>query len=284
MPAKLSKEVTDRMRDCRYVLSAFDTEGARIAEKLSPSTQSNLEATDEEAGYSSVLGDLRHNMSTALDGLVGADGDVSAAAAWESSLRAEHRDKSEQQGFWIVGLRRTVIGQFVAPDLENLGLQAVDVRDSITVARRSQLIGDRFEAPNLGKLLGESRFEEPTDLSPYVGQIQDASEKLLILNAQINEAARRTTRARLEKTKRMKEYDRLYLRSTRIFEDFCRLAGEDDLADRIRTASTRSASSGQASEDDVPGDAADPIGDVPAPQDPPGTPEPVVSEEPSQEV
>ena len=69
-----------------------------------------------------------------------------AAIRWESTLRKEHNEKSEEQGFVLVAMQGAVIAHFVEPDLENLALQPIDVRDSVTVSHRSEVVADRFEA------------------------------------------------------------------------------------------------------------------------------------------
>lgn len=231
MAAKLSKEVTDSLRACLFVLSAFVTEGAHVAANLLEMTQPHLEDGDEPPGFHGVLIAIARAIKAAIDRLVSADVKLYAALALESSLRAQQVDVSNETAFLIVGLRRTVIGQYVKPDLQTLGLQALDARDAPTVTRRSELIGERFQrtedgspSPAVVEALGEPRFDVPVDVWPYAEQVREAAAKLSGLNDELNKARRQVDRARQEKYDATGKYNKLFLRGTRVFEDMCRLA------------------------------------------------------------
>ena len=96
-----------------------------------------------------------------------------------------------------------------------------------------------------------------------VEEIRESAKELAVLNEGINEAERRTARARLEKNKIQKAHHKTFLRTARVFEDFCRLAGDDDLADKIRrTVRSRTSRQEPGEGEDVvdePADAADPV-------------------------
>lgn len=268
MAVRCSKEVIDRTRECRFVLSAFQTEGDHVAAALTGRNPSNPAVTDEVPGYASVFRDMGGKLGTSIDNLMASDRKLMSAIGWESTLRKEHREKSEEQGFALVGLRGTVIAQYKEPDLENLSLQPIEVRDSVTVSHRSRLVSDRFEAPNLAQMLGEPRFEDPVDLKPHVAQLRRSADDLARLNGRINQAERLTAQARLEKNRLQDEHDKLVLRSARVFEDFCRLAGFDELADKIRRTVRSRPSSQEPGADEPgaeePGGFAEPIGELPA--------------------
>ena len=241
MSARLSDEITACVRDGRYLLSAFEIEGPRVAGHFLDFTRPHLEEGDANPGPVGFLVAVERSLRAALDDLVACDFAVAGAAGWESELRHRHRDDKRQLAFLLVALRRLALAQYVEPDMENLGLQPVNVRDAITIQRRGDLVAERFEAVNLVELLGKSRFEEPVDLSPHVAEIRRKSAALLALSNEINEAQRASDRARIERKRAKKIYARVYLRGARMFEDMCRFAGLDDLADRVRRRKGRPA-------------------------------------------
>ena len=64
--------------------------------------------------------------------------------------------------------------------------------------------------------------------------MKETADSLRDLLARIGAAKRRTEDLYLKKQEAAKEYDQLFTRAARIFEDCCRLVGRDELANRIR--------------------------------------------------
>jgi len=58
----------------------------------------------------------------------------------------------------------------------------------MTIVRRGELVDERFAAPNVAKMLGRSRFEQPVDLGPYVAEIRKKAAALLVLLDEIRTA------------------------------------------------------------------------------------------------
>jgi len=267
---RLSNEVTTRMRACRYVLSAFFTEGAGlVANLLLGKTQPNLGEGEEPPGFAGVINALGQTLRAALNRLVSADLALYAALTFEAGLRKQRGLKIDDLAFQLVGMRRTIIGQYVEPDLDGLGLQPVDARDTITVVRRVELLDERFQDPNLDSFLGKARFDRPQNARALVGQMKETHGEVDALDEQINEAKRKVEIARAEKQSAMDDYDQTYLPSVRIFEDFCRYVGRRDLADRIRLT-VRSSRTEQGEDDEgLPGDPpVDQEGELPPAETP----------------
>jgi hypothetical protein len=96
MTVRSSKEMIVRKRECKYVLSAFRTEGDNVAEALNGLTQPNLVETDEVPNYVPVVRGMGRNLETSISNLDAFDRKLAAAVGWESTLRKEHREKSEE--------------------------------------------------------------------------------------------------------------------------------------------------------------------------------------------
>ena len=118
---RMSNEVTTRMRACRYALSAFFTEGAeQVANLLLGKTQPNLGEGEEPPGFAGVINALGQTLRAALNRLVSADLALYAALTFEAGLRKQRGLKIDDLAFQLVGMRRTIVGQYVEPDLDPL--------------------------------------------------------------------------------------------------------------------------------------------------------------------
>ena len=241
MPARLSKEVTDRVRACLFVLSAFVTRGPEVAAAVQEITRPHLADGDAEPGFAADFVALHRTLKAAMDRMVAADMKLYAALAWEATLRALRVRKVKDLAFCLVGLRRGVVGHYLDPDLAGLGLQPVTARDTTTILRRVDLLDERFgeDEDVVDRMLGPARFDDPLDVRKRVRQMKATADEVRGLVAQISEAKRQIAAARSHKHAMTDAYDQIFLRSARIFEDYCRYAGRDDLADSVRASKRR---------------------------------------------
>lgn len=113
-------------------------------------------------------------------------------------------------------------------------------------------------------------FPEPTTRRiDFKGLLEDLGGEVKALDAllgELKELKRQIDEAVVEKSRAAGHFDRVYLHGARVFEGVCRLADEDDLADRVRpTVRQASPASGEPDfdppEDDEPSD--DPIAMLP---------------------
>ncbi len=229
MQISLSKEITDRLKASLFLLAAIVEQGPDVA----AAAVGRGEATDA----ATVLGAFKtfgRKLKAAIDLAVARDRKLHDLRSEEAALRRD-RDKTKRRlGQWIVGLRRMVRGAYVAPDLVALGLDAPNPKESTAFLRKVELIEEKIGDQGRGRMLGKSLFRSPQDpgvhreeLKPEVRALRKTLDRLAKVRRRID--------AMLEKRgEAVAEYDRIFLRTARMFEDLCRLAGYDGLADRVR--------------------------------------------------
>ncbi len=108
------------------------------------------------------------------------------------------------------------------------------------VLRQADRLVKIFAQGELETVLGPPIFEgipfEPKDRGPRLKEVADELREVL---DEVGKAKRGTEDAYLKKQEATKSYDQLFTRAARTFEDWCRLVGRSDLADRVRPSERR---------------------------------------------
>lgn len=273
MPARTSKEVTDLQKACLFLLSALMRQGEWVADKLLGLVGPHLEEGDVEPGFFPVIVALARNLRASLDRLVAADEAVYAANVRLGWLRDRRGALFSQLARKVARLRLTLINQFVAPRLDDLGFEDETARSPVPLLRQADRIAEVFRGEGLEELLGEPVFEQPVDLRSQVSELAPTADELRETLDDVDDARRRFDEVQVTKDQTMEEHGSLFLRTARSFEDLCRIAGEDELADRVRpsekrpgqTAQQKPPAEGESAEGAVEAkgteDAPDPSGD-----------------------
>ena len=237
--AKLSIEITGKIRSALFLLSALWEQGPTVAEFVTDKLRSTLGEGEEPLDFLAQINGLGKILKAALDLMVERDKLLVVENQQRAALYEDREEKMAQLGQLITGVRRVVTGHYVAPDVARLGLEGRTARESIALLRQSELICERLVRDDLEDLLGKSLFEPALDPRPFEPQITPVVVSLREVFEAHQRARRRVDELLDRKKVAVTEYDTTFVGVARQFEDLCRLAGLKDLADKVRPSLTR---------------------------------------------
>lgn len=234
-----SKQVTDRQKGAETVAAVVDAQGATLTESLS----GVLGASGEE--LRSVLGKLGQALLGSRDAMVSAD------AAHESELADDPAARNERDGAAstltgrLVELREVLTGLFGA-ELSRGVIDGKAPTDPVVLERFAGEVLDRLSRADLSSPRVPGAQLDGAALSANIGATRAAlASKLEAVAREVREA--QDTLAK--KNQAVADYDRIFKGVALTLTGLFTLAGQDELARKVRPSARRP---GQTLQEDEP--------------------------------
>ncbi|MCP3959943.1 MAG: hypothetical protein GY719_19025 [bacterium] len=279
--AKLTVSITGKVRSCLFLLAALGEQGPKVTQLVLDKLQPSLKRGEEPPPFLAQLQALGRLLRAALELMIALDRKLYDEDELRATLFADRQEIAGKLGRKVGGLRRIVLGHYPDAKAEKLGLQGRTEQEPVALLRQSELICQKLRREDLEKMLGDPLFDLQLDPEPYVLQVDPVLPRLTEAYEVHQRARRRVDNLLDEKKEAVTSYDVAFLRVARQFEDLCRLAGKNELADKVRPSLTHPGETAERPDDSEVLDSAD--GVVAA--DVAGEPEAPVSEaEPRSET
>jgi hypothetical protein len=231
-----SKQVVDRKKSADVVAAAADVHATRVAKAvevaLSPFLEKGEQMPDVK-GLSVLVGKWLSNKSAAM---TTADEAHIHELSDDDPVRQARDEAQAALSDELVELREWMTGLFGARAVRSLGFSAETPRDP---AALSQFAGEVCKSLKEKEFPAPKRAEVNWSPAKEATKIEQLRSKLATAIADVAREAREAQGTLANKNAALAEYDDAFRRASPFLEGLFTLAGETDLANRVRPSTRR---------------------------------------------
>ncbi len=233
MGQKLRKMVMKRAALCDLVLGAVQVQGPGIGGKLGEYLSPALHEGEELPDQKSTIELYGRRLRSFRDAMVETDADYLAQRAALADLQLESEVPTGRLKESILSLRSTCEGLLGQESLRSLGLDFNLAQEPKGVLRQGEIIRERLLSSD-SELNPERWVKNPLVRVEMANELDLEIADLRIIVGRLTEQRKVVDTAKVRKDQAREEFDRQFIAIVRLLEATFRVAGETDLADRIR--------------------------------------------------
>ncbi len=260
------KTVSDRAQSCDEVLGAITTFGGRLTGNLGEEFVSLLEE-GQVMPFATTLELFAKKLAASRDLMVETDRAYRDQRTRETLFRGRRDEQVAAVNSAVVGLRRAFTGFYRDEMLAEVGFARRTPQQPRELLEQATHLAVRLADPDL-ELTG-SRFDDVELEVPKLAQKLAAPvDQLKLASDELAREERQTEALKLVKDEALAEHNKRFVWIARTVESFCRLAGLDEVAKRVRPSGRRPGVTEKAEEGDQAVDAPEPAVDADVPDVP----------------
>jgi hypothetical protein len=231
-----SKQVVDRQKSARAVIAAGETHAPKIAAELEALLAPHLHQGEQLPDIKLLAALVARSLAASTDQIIAADEAHLSELADDGAPRAARDETAAALYTTLVELREWLTALFGAAAVRALGFSSDTPRDPVALAR---FAGEIAGALTTAKLPKPKRPGVTWDAAAAAAEIIAARDTL---NAHLGDVAREIREAQATvsaKNAALASYDERFTRAAGFYSGLFRLAGETELADRVRPSRRR---------------------------------------------
>ncbi|ACY17683.1 hypothetical protein [Haliangium ochraceum] len=228
-----SKIVNDRVRAATLVAEAALTNAELVGERLDEVLAA---AHPEEQSMSGTVRRLARGLLASIDDMVAADQTHEAEKADDAVLRTELDDANEALYRELSDLRAGLDAAFGPEVAARVGLHSSALRDSSKLLELGRRV--RASLPDLAGLTNMRRGMS-YDSQSCIEPIDSALSRLERAHAALERERHDLSASQIARSQAVAVHDTRFVLVARTLESLFRLAGFDELADRVRPSARR---------------------------------------------